>query len=58
MFTQDLRSFLKSKTNIIAMVGLAGSVYGFMHGYIGFSETMMAVTTNLGLMGLRDAVAK
>lgn len=58
MFAQDLKSFVTSKTNIVAIAGMAFAVYGFTKGYVSYGELTMSVTAGLSAMGLRDAVHK
>lgn len=53
---QDLRSFLRSKTNWGTMIYLAFHVYGYATGQSTFQEMGQQLSIALIAFGMRDAV--
>jgi len=56
MFNQDIKSFLKSKTNISALVGIGYGVYLIKLGDVGGG--VQAVQVAIAALTLKDAIAR
>jgi len=57
-FSQTVKEFFTTKTNIVALGTLAMTCYGYYIGHFGYGELMAGVSASLTTMTFRDAFKK
>ena len=58
LFAQDVRQFLRSKTNWTAVTGIVLAVVGYQTGVIDAVAFTAALLNGVGVLCIRDAVSK
>jgi hypothetical protein len=58
LFSQDLKSFVTSKSNWIGGLIIIGSTVAFAKGSISMNEWLLAVSNGSAILGIKDAIVK